>query len=170
MLGRAIASVVLLSLMVSCSTSRKASEVSSARFQVSSNRESRDSLCEEISQNLNENLSEHEVVTWTIVRRLAQESGKQDTVKVERVTDRTKFRDYSYKLQDSRVEERTEVVRDTVLVKSEELKVNNSLNPHPSTLTHKSNSILLHLKWIFALVCAMIVLVIMIKVSKRKVL
>ena len=43
------------------------SEVSSDRFQVSGEREARDSLCEEISQNLNENLTEHEVVTETVI-------------------------------------------------------------------------------------------------------
>ena len=50
----------------SCGSTRSASslrvqEVQSSRFQ-----EARDSLRKEISQNLNENLTEHEVVTWTV--------------------------------------------------------------------------------------------------------
>ena len=56
--------------------------------------EARDSLREEISQNLNENLSEHEVVTWTVV----QPQG--DTLKVERVTERTRTLDSGSKIQD----------------------------------------------------------------------
>ena len=123
--------------------------------------ETRDSLREEISQNLNENLAEHEVVTWTIV----QEHG--DTVRMERVTDRAKTLVSGSKIQDSRVEVRTEVVRDTVyiehrdtvLVSSSRFQGSSSLNPHPSALNY--------LKWIFALVCAVVVLVVVIRFGRR---
>ena len=123
--------------------------------------ETRDSLREEISQNLNENLAEHEVVTWTIV----QEPG--DTVRMERVTDRAKTLVSGSKIQDSRVEVRTEVVRDTVyiehrdtvLVSSSRFQGSSSQNPHPSALNY--------LKWIFALVCAVVVLVVVIRFGRR---
>ena len=118
--------------------------------------EARDSLREEISQNLNENLAEHEVVTWTVI----QPQG--DTVKVERVTDRTRESGSRFKVQGSKVELRTEIVRDTVyiehrdtvLVSSSRFQGSSSLNPHPSALNY--------LKWIFALVCAVVVLVVVI--------
>ena len=100
----------------------------------------------QISQNLNENLAEHEVVTETVtgLPLTAYCLQEGDTLKVERVTDRTKFQVSSSKFQDSRVAaevkivERTDTVyvavRDSILVKSEELRVKSSLNPRPSTL------------------------------------
>lgn len=148
-------------LLVSCSTSRVATEVSSSKVLVSSDRETRDSLREEISQNLNENLAEHEVVTWTFI----QEPG--DTVKVERVTDRTKFQVSNSKFQDSRVAVRTEVVRDTVYIEHRDTVevqklqgTSSSLNPHPSALNY--------LRWICALICAVIGLIITLKVCLRQ--
>ena len=96
-----------------------------------------------------------------------------DTLKVERVTDRTKFQVSSSKFQDSRVAaevkivERTDTVyvavRDSILVKSEELRVKSSLNPRPSTL-------LLTLKWIFWILVAGIVLIIVVKLGKKGIL
>lgn len=47
--------------------------------------EARDSLREEILQNLNENLTEHEVVTETVIYN--------DTLKIERITERTLSRE-----------------------------------------------------------------------------
>lgn len=132
----------------------------------------RDSLREEIFQNLNENLAEHEVVTWTVTGVPLTAYGIQnDTMKVERVTDRTRFQVLSSKTQDSKMMVNTEVIRDTVYVerkdsiqvKSEKLKVNNSLTPHLSSL-------LIHLKWIFFIICAIIGLIITIKICWRKVL
>ena len=133
----------------------------------------RDSLCEEISQNLNENLAEHEVVTWTIVglplTAYGLQSPLEDTVKVERVTDRTKFQVSSSRFQDSKMAVRTEVVRDTVyierkdsvLVQGSRFKVSgDSLNPRPSTLSHL-------LKWIFWILLAGIVLIIVVKLGKK---
>ena len=124
-------------------------------------RESRDSLREEISQNLNEKLEEHEVVTWTVI----QEPG--DTVKVERVTGRTKFQVSSSMFQDSRVAVRTEVVRDTVYIEHRDTvevqklqDTSGSLNPHPSPLNY--------LKWIFALICAITVLIITAKLCLHR--
>ena len=118
-------------------------------------------LREEISQNLNENLTEHEVVTWTVVQP------KGDTVKVERVTDRARFQVSSSRIQDSKVEVRT--VRDTVYVERvdtvevQKLQgTSSSLNPHPSALHY--------LKWIFALVCAIVVLILVLRFGKKGIL
>ena len=99
-----IATAALLS--VSCSVSRQASE--RVRVEGSEFRESRDSLREEISQSLNENLTEHEVVTETVIYN--------DSLKIERITDRVRTLESGSKRQDSRVVVRTEVVRDTVYV------------------------------------------------------
>ncbi len=129
----------------------------------------------QISQNLNENLAEHEVVTETVtgLPLTAYCLQEGDTLKVERVTDRTKFQVSSSKFQDSRVAaevkivERTDTVyvavRDSILVKSEELRVKSSLNPRPSTL-------LLTLKWIFWILVAGIVLIIVVKLGKKGIL
>ena len=95
-------------------------------------RESRDSLREEISQNLNENLTEHEVVPETVIytidcvepahaRQTESElssvlAQSQPSLKIERITDRVRTLESGSKRQDSRVVVRTEVVRDTVYV------------------------------------------------------
>ena len=118
-------------------------------------RESRDSLREEISQNLNENLTEHEVVTETVIYN--------DSLKIERITDRVRTLESGSKRQDSRVVVRTEVVRDTVYVERvdtvEVQKVqgtSSSLNPHPSALRY--------LKWICWIIIGLIGLIITVKV------
>ena len=139
---------------------RQASEVSSDKFQVSSVEETRDSLREEISQNLNENLTEHEVVTWTIV----QEPG--DTVKVERVTDRTRETGSKFQVQGSKVEVRTEVVRDTVYVERidtvkvsiSRLQVADSARASPAWVKG--------LKWLFFVLLAIVTLIIIIRINR----
>ena len=126
--------------------------------------ETRDSLREEISQNLNENLAEHEVVTWTVV----QPQG--DTLKVERVTDRTRESGSKFNVQGSKVVVKTETVRDTVYIERtdtvlvQEFKGSrvqgDSLNPKPSPLNY--------LKWIFWILIGLIGLIITAKVCLRK--
>ena len=146
--------------MSSCVSQRQASEVSSDKFQVSSVEETRDSLREEISQNLNENLTEHEVVTWTIV----QEPG--DTVKVERVTDRTRETGSKFQVQGSKVEVRTEVVRDTVYVERidtvkvsiSRLQVADSARASPAWVKG--------LKWLFFVLLAIVTLIIIIRIKR----
>ena len=148
--------VITVLLLVSCSVSRQASE--RVRVEGSEFRESRDSLREEISQSLNENLTEHEVVTETVIYN--------DSLKIERITDRVRTLESGSKRQDSRVVVRTEVVRDTVYVERvdtvevQKLQgTSSSLNPHPSALNY--------LKWIFALICAVVVLVVVIRFGRR---
>ena len=122
-------------------------------------REARDSLREEISQNLNENLTEHEVVTETVIYN--------DSLKIERITDRVRTLESGsrFKAQSSKVEVRT--VRDTVYVERvDTIEVqklqgtSSSLNPHPSSLNY--------LKWIFWILIGLIGLIITVKVCLRK--
>ena len=148
--------------MASCSTTRRASEVSSSKIQVSGSREARDSLREEISRNVNENVAEHEVVTWTVTKPGG------DTMKVERVTERTKFQVSSSTVQDSKMAVRTLTVRDTVYVAERDTVESfrfqgssGSLNPHPSPL-------ILTLRWIFWIIIGFIGLFITVRVCLRK--
>ena len=117
----------------------------------------------QISQNLNENLTEHEVVTWTVTGLPLTAYGLQesDTLKVERVTDRT--RESGSKFQDSRVVVRT--VRDTVYIERKDTVevssskfqgTSGSLNPHPSPLNY--------IKWIFWILIGLIGLIVTAKV------
>ena len=136
----------------------------------------------QISQNLNENLTEHEVVTWTVTGFLRPAGSKRaelerpltayglqerDTLKVERVTHRELESGSRFKAQSSKVEVRT--VRDTVYIERvDTIEVqklqgtSSSLNPHPSALNL--------IKWIFAIICAITVLIITIKVCLRRLL
>ena len=136
----------------------------------------------QISQNLNENLTEHEVVTWTVTGFLRPAGSKRaelerpltayglqerDTLKVERVTHRELESGSRFKAQSSKVEVRT--VRDTVFIERvDTIEVqklqgtSSSLNPHPSALNL--------IKWIFAIICAITVLIITIKVCLRRLL
>ena len=146
--------VITALLLVSCSVSRQASE--RVRAESSELRESRDSLREEISQNLNENLAEHEVVTETVIYN--------DALKIERITDRVRTLESGsrFKAQRSKVEVR--MVRDTVYVERvDTIEVqklqgtSSSLNPHPSPLNY--------LKWVFWILVAGIVLIIVVKLK-----
>ena len=109
-----------------------------------------------------------EVTTITIRQN---EAG--DTLKVTQIPDRDRIRstaDVRSKKEVVRVERDTVYVekRDSILVKSEELRVKSSLrstfgrsqgeNPRPSTL-------ILTLKWIFALICAIVVLIIVVRIK-----
>ena len=141
-------------------------------------RESGDSLREEISRNLNENLEEHEVVTWTVTGLPVTAYGLQgDTVKVERVTHRERVSSTDDVRNRTEERVRTLTVRDTVyverkdsvMVQSSKFQVpgskfqvqSDSLNPRPSSL-------ILTLRWIFASICAIIALVITVKLVWRR--
>ena len=100
---------------MSCSVSRKATTESLRVQEVQGFKEARDSLREEISQNLNENLSEHEMVTWTIIHRNPSDStAMPDTVKVERITERTRLSGSELRVKNEKVS--VEVVRDTIYI------------------------------------------------------
>ena len=147
--------------MASCSTTRRASEVSSSKIQVSGSREARDSLREEISRNVNEDVAEHEVVTWTVTKPGG------DTMKVERVTERTKFQVSSSTVQDSKMAVRTLTVRDTVYI-AERDTVAVEKNTNFSNGTNKSSNFVSSLKWIFWIIIGFIGLFITVRVCLRK--
>ena len=147
-------------------------------------RESRDSLREEISQNLNENLTEHEVVTETVIytidcvepahaRQTESElssvlAQSQPSLKIERITDRVRTLESGSKRQDSRVVVRTEVVRDTVYVEQRDSSLQVTAyglqEDGTPTVSGKLSAVSKVLKWITALVCAVVVLIITVKV------
>ena len=120
----------------------------------------------QISQNLNQNLTEHEVVTWTVV----QPQG--DTVKVERVTHRERVQVSGSKFQDSRVAVRTEVVRDTVYIeRTDSVLVQDSrfqVQGGSKSLLPKPSSLNLTLKWICFILLGLIALIITAKVCLRR--
>ena len=181
--GIAIASVALLSLTTSCSTSRKATEVSSSKLQVSS-AELRDSSAVERVEVLD---TLKEVTTITIDR-----NDKGDTLKVVQITDRTRARN-----RDNVVAQKVKIVEriDTVYIQKDSVSVEDKkIGLSASTdggskksglselfLCHDSGKpkrawsllsllhrFLTYVKWITALVCAVIVLVIVIKVCLRR--
>ena len=128
---------------------------------------------------------------------IAMAGQRSRVMKVERVTDRTRESGSRFKAQGSKVEVRTEVVRDTVYIEHRDTvevqkldlrfsffaprqyssKLGNalglasvqgtssSLNPHPSALRSALplGSAKNYLKWIFALICAIVVLMVVIR-------
>ena len=132
----------------------------------------------QISQNLNENLSEHEVVTETVIytidcvepahaRQTESElssvlAQSQPSLKIERITDRTRTLESGSKFQDSRVVVRT--VRDTVYIERKDTVevssskfqgTSGSLNPHPSPLNL--------IKWILAIAFLLLASVVLVR-------
>ena len=99
-----------------------------------------------------------EVTTITIRQN---EAG--DTLKVVQVTDRDRLRDRS-QLRDKseKLIVKTDTVyvavRDSILVKSEELRVKSSISHHTSAISHL-------LKWVFAVICAIVVLIIVVRMK-----
>ena len=99
-----------------------------------------------------------EVTTITIRQN---EAG--DTLKVVQVTDRDRIRskaDVRSKKEVVRVERDTVyvAVRDSILVKSEERRVKSSISHHTSAISHL-------LKWILAVICAIVVLIIVVRMK-----
>ena len=134
-------------------------------------REARDSLREEISQNLNENLTEHEVVTWTVTGLPLTAYGLQerDTLKVERVTHRELESGSRFKAQSSKVEVRT--VRDTVYIEKRDSSLRlSSLGAYglredgTPTVSGKLSAVSKVLKWIFWILIGLIGLIVTAKV------
>ena len=123
--------------------------------------ECRDSLVVECVE---EHDTLREVTTITVDR-----NDKGDTLKVTQITDRDRIRskaDVRSKKEVVRVERDTVYVerKDSVLVQGSRFKVSgDSINPRPSTL-------ILTLKWIFAVICAVVVLVIVLKFGRKGIL
>ena len=133
-------------------------------------REARDSLREEISQNLNENLTEHEVVTWTVTGLPLTAYGLQerDTLKVERVTHRELESGSRFNVQSSKVEVRT--VRDTVYIEKRDSSLRvSSLGAYglredgTPTVSGKLSAVSKVLKWILAIAFLLLASVVLVR-------
>lgn len=148
----------MLALCVqSCCTTRRASE--RLRVEGSELREmyevTRDTVWEEVALVVHDTI--REVTTITIRQN---EAG--DTLKVTQITDRDRIRskaDVRSKKEVVRVERDTVYIAVRDSVSSSRFQVSgDSLNPRPSTL-------ILTLKWIFALICAIVVLIIVVRIG-----
>ena len=105
-----------------------------------------------------------EVTTITIDR-----NDKGDTLRVTQVTDRTKIRDANrFRVQDSRLTVKTDTVyiekRDSVSSTTNYTNFTNPAGKKDGFWTKLQKT----LKWIVALICAVIALIITIKVCLRK--
>ena len=117
----------------------------------------RDSLREEIAQNLNENLAEKEIVTITVER-----NERGDTVKLERVTDRRMVRDRSLKEEVKVVEK-----HDTVFVQKTDSVYAETLRQAQGDSEGRKPAWLEGLRWVFWIIVAVGVLVVVIKIFFR---
>ena len=149
-------------LLVSCSVSRQISRESSAlRVESVEKVEKVDSVIVEQRDTL------REVTTITIDR-----NDKGDTLRVTQVTDGTKIRDANrFRGQDSRLTVKTDTVyiekRDSVFVEN-----TNGFGGLTTGLANPTNEkksgFLTYVKWIFALICAVIALIIIVKICYRR--
>ena len=113
-----------------------------------------DSLREETTQNLNENLTEHEVITETVFRG--------DSVKVERITDRVTVRDRSARTEAKKEEIR--MVRDTVYIeRTDSTSVKEMVGRSTGPGTARASPVVSALKWIFWIIVSITVLIVVIK-------
>ena len=121
---------------------------------------------------MNENLSEHEVVTWTVTGLPLTAYGLQesDTLKVERVTNRTRESGSRLQAQSSRVEVRTEIVRDTVYIEHRDSSLRVTAyglqEDGTPTISGKLSAVSKILKWICWILVAIGGLIIIIKVIR----
>ena len=150
--------VLIVLCATACSTSRKATEVSSSKLQVSS-AELRDSSAVERVEVLD---TLKEVTTITIDR-----NDKGDTLKVVQITDRTRARNRDNVVaQKVKVIERIDTVyiqKDSVSVEDKKIGLSASADGSP-----KKSGFLTYVKWITALVCAIIGLIITIKLCLHR--
>ena len=119
----------------------------------------RDTVREQVVVEVHDTL--REVTTITI-----RENERGDTVFRSEVTDRDRIRskaDVRSKKEVVRVERDTVyvAVRDSILVKSEERRVKSSISHHTSAISHL-------LKWIFAVICAIVVLIIVVRMKASR--
>ena len=113
----------------------------------------RDTVREQVVVAVHDTL--REVTTITV--QLGQTG---DTVKVAQVTERDRFRDRAA-VKDK--EEKLVVRTDTVYMEHKD-----SVEVKEANISHQTSAISHLLKWIFAIICAIIVLVITVKVSLRR--
>ena len=144
--------------MSGCASSRQAS---SSKIQVSSFRsqESRDTVREQVVVAVHDTIIETKTITIT-----KNEAG--DTTFTSIVTERDRLRDrLAVKDKEEKLIVRVDTVymerRDSVQVSSFKIQDPSSLNPQPSPLNY--------MKWIFWILCAIIVLIIVIRLGLRNV-
>lgn len=118
--------------------------------------EMRDSLREEVSLNLDENLTEHEVITETVICN--------DSVKVERVTDRVTVRERSARTEAKKEEVR--VVRDTVYIEHRDTtSVKEIAGQDGNDGTARASPWTSALKWVFWIIVGLSALIIIVKLK-----
>ena len=142
--------------LISCSVSRRASsseQSSQLRVESEELRVDRDSVAVEV----------HDTVTVTTTITVDR-NDKGDTLRVATVTERDKVRDRTQLKVKS---EKLKVVRDTVYIEHRDSVFVSNTNLTNDT-ERKPSSFLTALKWIFAIVCAMIGLIITIKIALRR--
>lgn len=140
--------------VTSCASSRKVSEASAATSHETL--EMRDAFSEEIAQSLEENLTEHEVITETVFCN--------DSVKVERITDRVTVRERSAKTEAKKEEVR--VVRDTVYVENwDSVMVQETAGGVSNDGSARASPWVSALKWIFWIIVGLSALIIIVKLK-----
>ena len=157
--GLATALTVLIVLCATaCSTSRKAIAEHSSQLRVEG-LELRDSSAVE-SVELRDTL--REVTTITIDR-----NDKGDTLKVVQITDRTRARN-----RDNVVAQKVKVIEriDTVYIQKDSVNVEDKKIGLSASADggSKKSGFLTYVKWIFALVCAVVVLILVIRFLKTR--
>lgn len=143
----------MLALCVqSCSVQRTlTSDVRSQMYEVT-----RDTVREEVALVVHDTL--REVTTITIRQN---EAG--DTLKVTQITDRDRIRSKADVISKKEV---VRVERDTVYIeKRDSVYVQNTNVTNP---TNKSSNFVRSLKWIFGIICASVVLIIVIRIGSRR--
>lgn len=147
---------VLIALTVLCSTSCSVSRQASRERYLHTEAVTRDTVWEQVVVAVNDTLSE--VTTITL-----QQDAQGDTVKLVQITDRTRAsRSEGYRDR----EEKIVVKTDTVYVAIDSVTVNN----RPATVNSKRSTVNQTLKWLFAILCATIVLTLTIRFCLRKAL
>lgn len=130
---------------------------SSSRENIATYWTERDSLREEIGQSIEENITEHEVITETVFNG--------DTVKTVRVTERMRSRDAIATGQTKWEAVRVVEVHDTVFVqRTDSVVVEKARGVTPAE--NRRAPWLEGLKWIFAIIVAIGGLVVIIKILK----
>ena len=139
--------------LTSCSVSRKATN---SERSLRTEAVTRDTVWQQVVVAVHDTLREETTITL-------QQNDQGDTLKLVQVTDRTRAsRSEGYRDR----EEKIVVKTDTVYVSIDTVTVNN----RPSAVSSKRSTVSQTLKWIFGILCALIVLIITLKLCLRKAL
>ena len=142
--------------LAGCGSTRQASSSHSERLRV-------ESLGFRDSSDV-ERVEVHDTITITRTITV-QTNDKGDTLRVNTETDRERIRS---KADVRRQKVKTEIVRDTVYIEKRD-SVYVQTNTALTNDTKKKSGFLTYVKWIFALVCVITVLIITIKVCLRRI-